>query len=176
MTEFKVGDRVRHKTIDEADIGVVQEVMPTGHVVVKYRSSYGLCTDPPEDLVLLEQPVINTPEAETFGPLQEKTEAGSKFDGGKARIDLIAPEMLIGTAEILDFGAKKYGERNWEQGMSWSRPFAALMRHMWAWWAGQELDEETGKSHLFHAACCLMFLIAFEARKTGKDDRAKVSI
>lgn len=107
--------------------------------------------------------------------LQEKQEAGSKFDAGKARIDLIAPEMLIGTAEILDFGAKKYGERNWEAGMSWSRPFAALMRHMWAWWAGEEKDAETGKSHLFHAACCLMFLIAFEARKVGKDDRAKIS-
>ncbi|MFY7925552.1 MAG: dATP/dGTP diphosphohydrolase domain-containing protein [Aquidulcibacter sp.] len=100
---------------------------------------------------------------------------GRKDDAGKARIDLIAPEFLIGTAEILDFGAKKYGERNWEAGMSWSRPFAALMRHMWAWWAGEGKDAETGKSHLWHAACCLMFLIAFEARAAGKDDRAKIS-
>ena len=115
----------------------------------------------------------NTPEMETFGQLQAKQEAGSKFDGGKSRIDLIAPEMIVGTADILAFGAGKYGERNWEAGMSWSRPFAALMRHMWAWWAGEALDPETGKSHLFHASCCLMFLIAFEARAVGKDDRAK---
>lgn len=133
---------------------------------------------PEFDLVAewVDEPIVNTPEMETFGELaQSKQEAGSKFDAGKARLDLLAPEFLTGTAEILDFGARKYGERNWEAGMSWSRPFAALMRHMWAWWAGEEKDAETGKSHLWHAACCLMFLIAFEARGAGKDDRAKIS-
>lgn len=115
------------------------------------------------------------PLVKLVNPFQSKQEAGAKFDAGKARIDLIAPEFLFGTAEILDFGAQKYGERNWEAGMSWSRPFAALMRHMWAWWRGEKLDDETGKSHLWHAACCLMFLIAFEARDVGKDDRAQKS-
>jgi hypothetical protein len=102
---------------------------------------------------------------------QQKLEAGSKFDAGKPRIDLIAPEMLFGTADILTFGAGKYGERNWEKGMSWSRPFGALMRHLWAWWGGEQNDAETGKPHLWHASCCLMFLVAFEARKHGADDR-----
>ncbi|WP_439392598.1 dATP/dGTP diphosphohydrolase domain-containing protein [Bradyrhizobium sp. PMVTL-01] len=104
---------------------------------------------------------------------KQKQEAGSKFDAGKARIDLIAPEMLFGTAEILTFGAEKYGERNWEKGMSWSRPFGALMRHLWAWWRGEKNDAETGKPHLWHASCCLMFLIAFEARSEGTDDRPR---
>lgn len=73
------------------------------------------------------------------------------------------------------------GARNWERGMSWGRVFGALMRHMWAWWGGAgpsranfifgEVDEETGFSHLWHAACCLMFLIAYEQRKIGTDDR-----
>mgnify|MGYP000957934659 CR=1 FL=1 len=65
----------------------------------------------------------------------------------------------------------KTGERNWELGMSWSRPFAALMRHMWAWWRGEAADPETGMSHLHHACCCLMFLVAFESRHAGQDDR-----
>ena len=63
------------------------------------------------------------------------------------------------------------GERNWEKGMSWGRVFGAMMRHMWAWWGGQKADDETGYSHLHHAACCLMFLIAYEERKIGTDDR-----
>ena len=96
---------------------------------------------------------------------------GVKHDTGKLPYDLLAPEYLEGTADILAFGANKYGSRNWEAGMAWSRPFAALMRHMWAWWRGEHLDAETGKSHLWHASCCLMFLVAYEARKTGKDDR-----
>lgn len=65
----------------------------------------------------------------------------------------------------------KTGARNWEKGMHWSRPFAALMRHMWAWWRGNNLDDESGLPHLWHAACCIAFLIAYEWRATGVDDR-----
>ena len=102
---------------------------------------------------------------------QQKLEPGWKQDGGKPRMDLIAPEMLFGVAEVLRFGAAKYAERNWENGMSWGRCFGALMRHLWAWWRGEAKDAETGFSHLWHAACCLMFLIAYEERKVGTDDR-----
>lgn len=63
------------------------------------------------------------------------------------------------------------GERNWELGMDWSRVFGALMRHMWSWWKGEKLDPETGKSHLWHAGCCIAFLIAYEERNVGNDDR-----
>lgn len=98
---------------------------------------------------------------------------GRKDDGGKPRYDLLPPEMLEATAEILTFGAAKYGDRNWERGMVWGRPFAALMRHLWAWWRGEPADPETGRSHLWHASCCLAFLIAYEARGVGQDDRPK---
>lgn len=96
---------------------------------------------------------------------------GTKFDGGKVRMDLLPPELLTATATVLTFGAEKYEARNWEKGMSWGRVFGALMRHMWAWWSGQDKDEETGYSHLWHAACCLSFLIAYEQRQIGEDDR-----
>ena len=106
--------------------------------------------------------------------LQQKTEPAWKQDAGKPRMDLIAPEMLFGVAEVLDFGARKYAERNWERGISWGRCFGAMMRHMWAWWRGEACDPETGFSHLSHAACCLMFLMAYEARGVGADDRKGV--
>lgn len=99
------------------------------------------------------------------------TLGGRKDDEGKTPYELLAPEFLEATANILRLGAVKYGAGNWELGMAWSRPFGALMRHMWAWWGGENTDPETGESHLHHAACCIMFLIAYEARKTGKDDR-----
>lgn len=98
---------------------------------------------------------------------------GKKFDADKPRYDLLPPEFLDGTAVILTFGAAKYGERNWELGMAWGRPFGALMRHMWAWWRGEDKDPETGKSHLWHAACCIAFLMAYEERGIGTDDRPK---
>ena len=96
---------------------------------------------------------------------------GVKADEGKIPYELLAPEYLEATASVLKFGANKYGARNWELGMAWSRPFGALMRHMWAWWKGEKADPETGMSHLWHAACCVMFLIAYEKRKIGNDDR-----
>lgn len=102
---------------------------------------------------------------------QQKDEPAHKHDSGKPRMDLIAPEFLSATATVLSYGAAKYAERNWEKGMSWGRVFGAMMRHLWAWWSGEAKDVETGYSHLWHAACCLMFLIAYEERKIGSDDR-----
>ena len=99
---------------------------------------------------------------------------GLKYDEGKPRLDLIPPELLFAVAVILGFGVTKYAERNWEKGMSWGRVFGALMRHMWKWWRGDKCDEETGKSHLHHAACCIAFLIAYEERGIGEDDRPKI--
>ena len=106
-----------------------------------------------------------------FYSIDKPLPKGRKDDSGKPAYELIAPEMLEGVAEILTFGAKKYEERNWEKGMKWGRVFGALMRHLWAWWRGENNDSETGKSHLWHAACCIMFLIAYEQRGVGEDDR-----
>ena len=96
---------------------------------------------------------------------------GRKDDHGKLPYHLLPPELMEGIAAVLQFGAAKYAPRNWEQGMAWSRPFSALMRHMWAWWRGEKADPETGMSHLWHAGCCLAFLIAYEQRRIGSDDR-----
>lgn len=104
-----------------------------------------------------------------------KFKEGKKYDGGKVRLELLPPELLFGVGEILTFGAQKYEDRNWELGMKWSRVFGALMRHLWAWWRGEKCDPETGKSHLWHAGCCIAFLIAYEERKVGEDDRPKAN-
>lgn len=98
---------------------------------------------------------------------------GHKDDADKVRLELVPPELLEAVGDILTYGAKKYADRNWEHGMNWSRPFGALMRHMWAWWKGEAKDPETGRSHLWHAGCCIAFLIAYEQRGVGTDDRWK---
>ena len=99
---------------------------------------------------------------------------GRKDDQDKLRYELIAPDTLDGLAAVLTFGAKKYNDRNWEAGMSWSRCFGAAMRHLWAWWRGEDYDPETGLYHLDHAFCCIMFLSAYSKRNVGLDDRAKL--
>lgn len=94
-----------------------------------------------------------------------------KNDQGKARFDLIPPEFLFELARVLAYGANKYSDNNWARGAQWTRYFAAAQRHMWAWYNGEELDDESGHTHLAHAACCLAFLISYQYRGLGKDDR-----
>ena len=96
-----------------------------------------------------------------------------KQDAGKPRIDLVPHELVQGAADVLTFGAGKYGPRNWERGMDWGRVFGALQRHLWAFWSGEDRDPETGLPHTHHAACCIAFLMAYEARGIGADDRPK---
>lgn len=84
-----------------------------------------------------------------------------------------APVVGKGIAEILASGAAKYGDRNWEAGMHWSRIYAAVLRHLWDWRV-DPLDPETGKSHLWHALCGIIFLITYEQRGIGHDDRPRL--
>ena len=83
---------------------------------------------------------------------------------------------MEGTSQVLAFGAKKYAAWNWYKGMAWGRVFGALNRHLWAWWwakawGNDGTDPETGLSHLWHAGCCLAFLMTYEAEKLGTDNR-----
>lgn len=93
-----------------------------------------------------------------------------------SRPGLIAWEMIDGMGKVLAFGAKKYSAGNWARGMDWSRPWDALHRHLNAWASGERRDPETGYSHLWHAACSLMFLIAYEARGIGRDDMHEAGV
>ena len=98
-----------------------------------------------------------------------------KESEGKLMFELISPYFLEGIAQVMTASAEsgKYEHRNWELGgVGWGKYFAALMRHCWAWWRGEEYDQEDDIHHLHHAACCLMFLCHYVSRASsyGKDD------
>lgn len=85
----------------------------------------------------------------------------TKYDSSKPRYDLLPPEALEEIVKVLGFGASKYEPRGWEKGLPYSRYFGAVMRHLWAWWRGEDLDPESGLSHLAHAGACVLFLLAY---------------
>jgi hypothetical protein len=86
---------------------------------------------------------------------------GRKDDNGKIRMDLIPMKAVQEIAKVLTFGADKYGSNNWQNVAPFeSRYYAALLRHLTAWRAGEVLDPETGLAHLAHAGCCLLFLLS----------------
>jgi hypothetical protein len=90
---------------------------------------------------------------------------GLKYDQGKLQWELFPAESAEQIIKVLMFGATKYDPWNWSKGIKFSRLFAALMRHMWAWYRGETNDPETGLNHLAHAGCCLMFLLSYSQRK-----------
>lgn len=96
---------------------------------------------------------------------------GRKNDGDKIRVDLFPPGVILDISEVLTFGAKKYEPRNWEKGIHWSRVYGAAMRHLLAWWGGEDRDPETGLSHLAHAGCCITFLLEYLRTHPELDDR-----
>jgi hypothetical protein len=90
---------------------------------------------------------------------QTATEGGRKFDGGKIRYGLLPPLALKATADVLTFGAEKYEPNNWKHVPdSLNRYFDAAQRHLWAYQEGETIDSDSGRHHLAHAICCLMFL------------------
>lgn len=100
-------------------------------------------------------------------------EEGVKFDQNKRRIDLVPTEAINALADVLTAGAVKYGEHNWRHGMDWSRVYGAAQRHMLAFWGGDDIDEESGMPHLWHALTNMAFLVSYQALSVGRDDRWK---
>ena len=100
-------------------------------------------------------------------------DGGVKFDQNKRRVDLVPTEAINALADILTAGAAKYGEHNWRKGMDWSRVYGAAQRHMLAFWGGDDIDEESGMPHLWHALTNIAFLVSYQALSVGRDDRWK---
>lgn len=90
---------------------------------------------------------------------------GKKFDSDKLRMDLIPVSALKCFAKVLAHGANKYDDRNWELGIDYNRVYGALLRHVTAWWDNEDIDKDSGLSHLSHALCNMAFLCAYEADK-----------
>jgi hypothetical protein len=94
--------------------------------------------------------------------------AGRKFDGEKARWDLVPWKAFGRVVEVLTLGARKYAAWNWVNvPNAHERYFASAHRHLFAWRSGERDDPETGLPHLAHLICCALFLIGFDEKDTG---------
>lgn len=84
----------------------------------------------------------------------------------------IPPAAIIQTSMAMAYGAARYGGFNWRQhSIKASVYISAAYRHLMQWWDGEDIDPESGVSHLGHAMACMAILI--DAINEGKiiDDR-----
>ncbi len=96
-----------------------------------------------------------------------------KHDSGKPSMHLLPHEALVGAAQAMTYGAKKYDAHNWRRATTWNRYYDATLRHLIAWQMGEDIDPDSGAPHLDHAVCSLLMLSSLEKTGVGEDDRYK---
>lgn len=85
----------------------------------------------------------------------------------------VVPRRVIGELGLaLLEGACKYGRHNYRaSGVRASVYVDALDRHLSAWWEGQELDPDSGLSHVTKAIACLTVMRDSMLEGNFVDDR-----
>lgn len=80
----------------------------------------------------------------------------------------VMAEVALGMFE----GALKYGRHNYRAvGVRASIYYDATMRHLTSWWEGEDLDPESGLSHITKAISSLTVLRDSMIRNNWEDDR-----
>lgn len=87
------------------------------------------------------------------------------------RVGLVPPEAILALSRVYAMGSRKYADHNFRKGYEWSKSFDALQRHALQWWSGEDLDPESGESHLMHVAWHAFALWLFTQDHPGYDDR-----
>lgn len=105
--------------------------------------------------------------------MEEDKKVAVKNDQDKPIMALLPPDSLEEIAKVFTYGAHKYSEWNWAAGFKWSRIYSALLRHLNAFWKGEDFDE-VGNHHLACAGCNVMMLLSHALRNIGEDDRLKI--
>jgi hypothetical protein len=96
---------------------------------------------------------------------------GIKFDGNKPNLTFIPKEAMFEMGKALTFGAKKYGDHNYRNGMKVSRQLAAALRHIYQHLDGETLDPESGVTHIGHALASLAMACYTLNNHKDLDDR-----
>lgn len=115
---------------------------------------------------VMAQPV-HTPNAHKFMLTEEQErqlkETAVKFDNDKVDWMILPYDALEEIVKVMEFGAKKYARGNFAsgEGLEYTRVLNSLMRHILAFSRGEDLDPETGISHMAHAGCNVLFLLHY---------------
>ena len=130
---------------------------------------------------------MTSTNAHAHNEVRQTSDSGAQKGSKLARYDMIPADALELLAMHYGKGAEKYppfdsGDGwgildNWRRGYRWSLSFAAMMRHAWAFWRGEDIDPETGSHHLAAIAWHALTLLhwSMNASITAKyDDRPRM--
>lgn len=84
-------------------------------------------------------------------------EKSLRYNEGKPKWSYVHYESLIPMIRVLEYGALKYAPDNWKIGLNLNEILESTQRHLAKLMDGEEIDEESGLSHMGHIQCNAMF-------------------
>jgi hypothetical protein len=89
----------------------------------------------------------------------------------RAPYDLVPIELIEACAEGLNYGKTKYPANNWRKGIGVVQVCCSLIRHVFAYMAGEDIDKASGQPHINLMACNVAFLATYSRSGPMIDDR-----
>lgn len=95
------------------------------------------------------------------------------FGVRKAPMSTVPVPVLMELGVAMQEGACKYGRHNYRAigSIKSSVYYDAAMRHLMAWWEGENIDVESGLSHITKAIASLVILRDAMMQHRNEDDR-----
>ncbi len=158
------------KALDEYDLSMETYVRPT--LGTDNRTLADIAGDELRARRALETSAFDIPE-----PLVGLGASGDpKGEAGAAKPGLgnISVVAQYYEGAVMQQGEETYGAYNWcEHPMKASTYYEAILRHLNAWWTGEDLDPKSGHPHMAHIRASGGIII--DQQETGRmiDDRPK---
>lgn len=90
----------------------------------------------------------------------------------KPPLHFVPPVALLHLGAAMENGGDKYGAMNWrEKRISSSVYYDAAMRHLLAWWDGEDVAPDSGVHHLGHVMACMALILDGSASGMLNDNR-----
>ena len=94
-----------------------------------------------------------------LGPQSKDTNPKDAIGGNKPNYSAVPVPVLYELGAALSEGARKYGGYNWRvAGVRASVYIDATRRHLDSWWEGEDIDPDSGLSHITKAIASLVVL------------------
>lgn len=93
----------------------------------------------------------------------------------KPALHAIPPVALLHLGAAMMDGKAKYGLTNWrEHRITMGVYYDAMLRHLLAWWDGEDGAPDSGHHHLAHVMACAAIVLDAESMGRVNDDRPEV--
>lgn len=117
-------------------------------------------------------PVVTEGTIETNARGGKQSNPKDSVGTRKAPMHVVPCEVLLEIGLAMMEGSRKYGSHNYRAvGVRASVYYDALMRHIMAWWEGEDIDQDSGVSHIVKAMTCLVVLRDSMHMENWTDDR-----